>query len=284
MQERGRLAPVRYFNQSGTCCVTSCGFSSYREPDSLRVLSRADSFLNPTGLGEVLALIYRVEARKRPSTILIIEQITIARMGAHSRMANLTSKKSKPKRSPYFVAMVLGTALSAAGSAAAVSPVGGQADLRAASDISRYCTACWRNARLNPDCWADCTQEVFCRLLERVSLDCWPRALQCDGDERREFFRAIDAVKKRSQRTRKWTASAADVADYRDARDRRLADDRELVRQMSRQLLTSRQQQILDFSFDGWSVQEIAARLDLTAARVSDEKYKAIRKLRNSLS
>jgi RNA polymerase sigma factor (sigma-70 family) len=62
--------------------------------------------------------------------------------------------------------------------------------------------------------------------------------------------------------------------------ERHLADDREVVRQVAAEVLSSRQQQILDLSFDGWSVNEIAAKLELPAARISDEKYKAIRKLR----
>ena len=37
-------------------------------------------------------------------------------------------------------------------------------------------------------------------------------------------------------------------------------------------------------SLDGWSVQEIAAELGSPPERVSDEKYKAIRKLRHRLS
>jgi RNA polymerase sigma factor (sigma-70 family) len=199
-------------------------------------------------------------------------------------MANIATSSCKSRRNPYFVAMVLGTALSAAGTSQALPSVSSHAESRTASDISRYCTACWRNARLNPDSWADCTQEVFTRLLERVSVDCWPRALECDGEERREFFRAIDAVKKRSQRARRWSGSPADgVPDRRDAHDRKLAEDRDVVCQIAEQVLSNRQQQILDLSFDGWSVQEIAAKLDLSTARVSDEKYKAIRKLREAL-
>ena len=37
-------------------------------------------------------------------------------------------------------------------------------------------------------------------------------------------------------------------------------------------------------SFEGWSVQEMAEELRLPAERVSDEKYKAIRKLREHLA
>src|SRR5947209_6551183 len=104
---------------------------------------------------------------------------------------------------PYVVAMVLGTALSAFTPAQAARAEVPGASLQAIADMGRYCTACWRNARLPPDSWPDCTQEVFCRLLQRVPADAWDRVLAGDGGERREFVRAIDAVKKRTQRARK---------------------------------------------------------------------------------
>src|SRR5262249_39799595 len=155
---------------------------------------------------------------------------------------------------------------------------------KAVADMSRYCTACWRNARLHPDSWTDCTQEVFSRLLERVESDAWDRVLQTEGDERREFLRAIDAVKKRTQRGRKWAPGTVEqAADPRDQQERSRADDREAVQQAARELLSPRQQRILQMSFEGWSVQDIAAELRLPAARVSDEKYKAIHKLRGHL-
>jgi hypothetical protein len=36
-------------------------------------------------------------------------------------------------------------------------------------------------------------------------------------------------------------------------------------------------------SFEGWTVQDMAGELGIPAERVSDEKYKAIRKLRQHL-
>jgi RNA polymerase sigma factor (sigma-70 family) len=182
-----------------------------------------------------------------------------------------------------MVAMVLGTALSALGPAelATAAP---EATMRAVTDMSRYCTTCWRNARLHPDCWTDCTQEVFSRLLERVTPDSWDRVLQAEGEERREFLRAIDTVKKRTQRSRKWAGSDMEqVADARDRHDSRLADERETVRHAALEVLSPRQQRILQMSFEGWSVHEIATELRLPPERVSDEKYKAIRKLRQHL-
>jgi DNA-directed RNA polymerase specialized sigma24 family protein len=40
---------------------------------------------------------------------------------------------------------------------------------------------------------------------------------------------------------------------------------------------------VLQLSFEGWSVHEIADTLSIGVERVSDEKYKAIRKLREHL-
>src|SRR5947199_5522089 len=109
------------------------------------------------------------------------------------------------------LAMMLGTALSASPAPASETLTG----------ITRYCTACWRNARLPADVWPDCTQEVFARLLERVPPQAWAQTLSDEGQERREFLRAIDAVKKRVQRGRKWSAYPEDsVADYRPAVER----------------------------------------------------------------
>jgi len=175
-----------------------------------------------------------------------------------------------------MVAMVLGTALSTLGSTPAAP-----ANPQTVNDLSRYCTACWRNARLPVDCWTDCTQEVFTRLLERVPADHWGRTLKDEGEERREFLRAIDAVKKRVQRGRKWAAYPEEsVADYRPAAERERAEVREELRKAADELLSGRQRQILQMSAEGYGVQEIADRLAIGPERVSDEKYKAIRKLR----
>jgi RNA polymerase sigma factor (sigma-70 family) len=182
------------------------------------------------------------------------------------------------------MAVVLGTTLTALGTAASPAPAS-EATVRAVTDMSKYCTTCWRNARLHPDCWTDCTQEVFSRLMERVAPDAWNRVLRVEGDERREFLRAIDAVKKRTQRRRKWSSVPDEVvADRRELHERQVADEREAVRQAAEELLSARQQRILQLSFEGWSVQDIAEELQLPAERVSDEKYKAVKKLREHLS
>ncbi len=185
---------------------------------------------------------------------------------------------SRPGR--MMVAVVLGTALSAMAGTAEAS-----AAARTVQDLSRYCTACWRNARLPADRWDDCTQEVLVRLLERVPSGAWGRSLTAEGEERREFLRAIDAVKKRIQRGRKFAHYPEDaVADARPANESARREAREQLDAAADEVLGDRQQQILRLTMEGWSVPEIAAELDTTADRVSDEKYKAIRKLRAYLA
>jgi RNA polymerase sigma factor (sigma-70 family) len=196
-------------------------------------------------------------------------------------MANSIVATSSGRR--YLAAMVLGTALTAFSPGHSQAALTSESTAQAITDIQRYCTTCWRNARLPLSTWSDCTQEVFSRLLERVPTDIWDRILQAEGDERRELVRAVDAVKKRTQRARKFSGSLDGVPDTRLNGVSERTSQREQVNRAASKWLTSRQQRIMQLSFDGWSVQEIADNLALAPERVSDEKYKAIRKLRSQL-
>ncbi len=181
------------------------------------------------------------------------------------------------RRNYMAAALVMGSALSALG------PSGVQAAPGAVQDLTRYCNACWRNARLQPDAWPDCTQEVFRRLLERVTPDSWDKILATEADERREFLRAIDAVKKRTQRAHRSSSLSGEVVDRLEPQQRDLADRRQTVLAAAFRCLNPRQAEIVSLTLDGWSVRAIAERLDLSSARVSDEKYKAIRRLQREL-
>lgn len=188
----------------------------------------------------------------------------------------MTSTPNRRRSGRVVVAMMLGTALSSLGGLTAI-----QASPRTLTDLSRYCTACWRNARLPADCWSDCTQEVFVRLLERLPQSSWERTLDPEGEERREFLRAIDAVKKRVQRGKRYAEySDNTLADHRDAGERARSEVQEELNALAKSNLSDRQRDIISFSLEGYSVPEIADRLNTTSERVSDEKYKAIRKLR----
>ena len=179
-----------------------------------------------------------------------------------------------------MVALMLGAALTVSETKASAV---GTSD-KAIADIQRYCSACWRNARIPLDSWTDCTQEVLCRLMQRIPLTRWDLVLQSEGEERKEFVRAIDAVKKRSQRSRKWSSLNEDVVDRRvSTTGQGLGDRREELNRAAEQVLSVRQRRILQMSFEGYSVQDMATTLTMSPERVSDEKYKAIRKLRREL-
>ena len=117
-----------------------------------------------------------------------------------------------------------------------------------------------------------------------MTPDLWDQVLVDEREERRELIRAIDAVKKRTQRSRKWTSARLDAfPDRNDSCARARADEYAAIWHTARAVLSARQQRILELSLEGWSAGEIAEKLRMPADRVSDEKYKAICKLRKRL-
>jgi len=189
---------------------------------------------------------------------------------------NLVSRTRKA--GPAAVAFVIGLA--------ALTAQASETDL--VRDIQRYCTVCWRNARLDPRLWDDCTQEVCCRLLGKAregQLDL-TQVLADDTPERRELVRAIDMVRKRVQRTKKYQPldTLTTPVTVLDQRQRDRLELGEILEAARHAVLTPRQDRIIELWMRGWSVPEIGAELKLAVTRVSDEKYKALRKLENQLS
>ena len=155
-------------------------------------------------------------------------------------------------------------------------------------DIQRYCAVCWRNAHLDPGLWDDCTQEVCCRLLDKAragELDL-NLVLADDTPERRELVRAIDMVRKRVQRARRHQPidDLATPGPDHDGRARRRRELGEILEAARSAVLTGRQDRIVELWTRGWTVPEISTSLGLPVARVSDEKYKALRKLERHLA
>ena len=188
----------------------------------------------------------------------------------------------RPSKAHSMIAVVVGTALSALTPSLSAEQIASEETIH---NVSRYCTACWRKARVPTDRWGDCTQEVLCRLLERVPGENWSQLLTVETEERRELIRAIDTIKKREQRRKKWNSDSLDqYADRSESPRNQTLEERASVTRMADEILTSRQKQIVELSLDGWSVQDIGRKLDLAPERVSDEKYKSVRKLRARLT
>jgi DNA-binding CsgD family transcriptional regulator len=207
----------------------------------------------------------------------MVRQTVFAPNGEPFAMSTYNTQRKA--RGPFVVAVVLGTALAALGTSERVAA--SEVSPQAMGGISRYCSACWRNARLPLDRWNDCTQEVLMRLLQRVPTAGWDRLLSNETEERREFLRTIDTVKKRHQRERaRSTGLSEPVADHRDRHDRSQRDEREALQLAADRVLSARQQRIVQMICEGHAVGDIALELSISPERVSDEKYKAIQKLR----
>jgi RNA polymerase sigma factor (sigma-70 family) len=180
--------------------------------------------------------------------------------------------------------------LSAAACAVAVAATFGSVhaaeEADAVSGIQRYCATSWRNAGIGSQDWEDCTQEVIAQLLERIPRHRMPVAIRDEqSDERRELNRSIWCISQRWRRRPK-PVSLQDVESHERAAEDvawEMVDEAEHARLVAVDILTDRQLQILAHWCDGWSIRDIAAELNLSPARASDEKYKAIKKLRKHL-
>ena len=155
-------------------------------------------------------------------------------------------------------------------------------DTQAVEQIERYCTTSWRNAGIDRQDWPDCTQQALVELLERVSLT--DAIEDTDSDARRELNRTVWRTVQRWRRSPRhlhYDDAAATKCDPNRSQPNDDAWDE--VMSIARQQLSERQNRILAMIRDGWRVSEIADELAMSPARVSDEKYKAICKLREHL-
>lgn len=188
------------------------------------------------------------------------------------------TRSTSYRAAPAAMALVIGLA--------ALTSQAAESDLL--HDIQRYCAVCWRNARLDPGLWEDCTQEVCCRLLGKAragELDL-NKVLAEDSPERRELVRAIDMVRKRVQRAKKYQAIDDHLVPGPDVdqQARQRQELGEILEAARAAVLTDRQDRIVELWTRGWTVPEIAESMGLPHARVSDEKYKALRKLERHLA
>jgi DNA-binding CsgD family transcriptional regulator len=170
----------------------------------------------------------------------------------------------------------------AAAATAAVSQVSESVVLK---KIRAYCSRSWQNAGISHQEWSDCTQQVFARLLERVDRDRLLIAIEdSESPERRELNRAIWATSQRSRREKKYSSlefaeSHSKNNDAWPAKIESLNQVRSAVNGEDARLSPTQREIVTRWS-DGESISAIAECLKLSPARISDEKYKAIQKLR----
>lgn len=161
------------------------------------------------------------------------------------------------------------------------------AEERAITDITRYMTASWRSARINSADWADLTQEAFAELLGRIPRDRLPVAIEdSDSGERRELNRSVWCAAQRWRRVRRH-ASLEGLAPPAAPDAPSSLDDAELVEHLQTiadRRLSGRQRRILASWCEGESVGDIARSLGISSSLASNEKYKAIQRVRGVLA
>lgn len=182
--------------------------------------------------------------------------------------------------------LVGGVAACAMAMALSVAPEVRADETTALDEIQRYCTTSWRNAGIAPQDWSDCTQQAFVQLLGRVERPKLGTALDdSNSAERRELNRSIwSTIQRWRRRHRYQSLDATLLADRQPASVMTETQDlsseqAELLGQALAQV-SPRQRQILLLWSQGTHIRDIATRLDLSRARASDEKYKALRILK----
>ena len=164
------------------------------------------------------------------------------------------------------------------------------------SQLDRYLARAWARAGLSPQQFEDCTQAVYTTLLQnlgRVGFDRLASDIGHNGirdvlsretAEGPDFFRAIDMVKKRAQREKSFaplderTDVAAAFGTDGAAEDWRGALDEAIDRN-----LNPREASLIRDTLLGKTPAEIAQDWGVAPKTVSNEKTRALAKLREAL-
>ena len=170
----------------------------------------------------------------------------------------------------------------------ATSLGGGFAEASAVDKIGQYCRASWVHAGIARQDWPDCTQQTLAELLNRISRKGLVHAItQGKSPERRELNRSIWCTVQRWRRAPRCQSLDGNEPLYLPTSpcDSTSAEFSELHDWLESALtgISLRQRRVLRWWSQGQSISEIAQELGTSPARVSDEKYKALQKIRRRL-
>lgn len=162
-------------------------------------------------------------------------------------------------------------------------------DSKTIQRLQGYCHRSWQNARIDVQDRDDCTQEVLLRLMKQFDGAALDRAVnEADSEERRELNRSVWAATQRWRRRSRpveFTEAPARPDQHSEwvAKEEVLQQVRGAIESGAARLSPVQREIVTRWS-GGESIADIAETLRLDPARVSDEKYKAIRKLRHCFS
>jgi RNA polymerase sigma factor (sigma-70 family) len=163
------------------------------------------------------------------------------------------------------------------------------------SQLDRYLGRAWYRAGLSPQQHDDCTQAVYATLLQSLGRDRFDQLLAevglygirdvlsretADGPD---FFRAIDTIKKRAQRER--TFQPLDLVDISMMnRPEDPSDDwKSTLQEAIQSSLSPREAALIQATLQGETPAEIAQQWGIAPKTVSNEKTRALQKLREAL-
>lgn len=162
------------------------------------------------------------------------------------------------------------------------------------SQLDRYLGRAWTRAGIAPQQHDDCTQAVYVALLEHYGRDGFDSltgsvgrmgvrdVLNRETSDGPDFFRAVDMIKKRSQRERVHLSLEGDQFEAPETRatgdDWRAALDEAIALS-----LNEREAALIRDTLQGKSPAEIAQAWGVAPKTVSNEKSRAVQKLRDTL-
>ena len=164
------------------------------------------------------------------------------------------------------------------------------------AQMDRYLGRAWYRAGIAAQQHDDCTQAVYTSLLQTLGRDRFDSLLGEIGQfgirdvlsretaEGPDFFRAVDAVKKRAQRERSFQPLDGVDAASTARLDGTQADWKSTVQEAISQSLSPREAALIQATLQGESPAEIANQWGIAPKTVSNEKTRAFQKLRDALT
>lgn len=159
--------------------------------------------------------------------------------------------------------------------------------------LERYLGRAWFRAGIPVQKHADCTQAVYVSMLQNLGRDGFDRLARDVGDqgirdvlsketsEGPDFFRAIDTVKKRALREKSF--QPLDATEIPGSRASDADHWREALQEAITRSLNPREADLVRETLLGKTPAEIAAQWGVAPKTVSNEKTRAIQKLREVL-
>jgi RNA polymerase sigma factor (sigma-70 family) len=163
------------------------------------------------------------------------------------------------------------------------------------AQLDRYLARAWFRAGIPPQQHDDCTQAVYTTLLQTVGRDQFDQlvsdvgqsgirdVLSSETPEGPDFFRAIDSVKKRAQRERSY--QSLDMVDslYTNRSNLSTAELKSTLQEAISASLSPREAALIQATLQGETPAEIAEQWGIAPKTVSNEKTRALQKLRDVL-